>query len=67
MAGGLSVIADSTRATIEPLSERGGARVVEIKLPGDAGTPLTWRPFGYSAGGCRCSAKQNSASSSRRW
>lgn len=40
MAGGLSAVADSTRATIEPLSERGGARVVELKLPSDARTPL---------------------------
>jgi protein involved in polysaccharide export with SLBB domain len=40
MAGGLSAVADSTRATIEPLSERGGVRVVELKLPDGARTPL---------------------------
>lgn len=40
MAGGLSAVADTTRATIEPLSERGGSRVVELKLPGDARRPL---------------------------
>lgn len=33
MAGGLSAVADITRATIEPLSARDGARVVELKLP----------------------------------
>lgn len=40
MAGGLSAVADTTRATIEPLSERGGARVVELKLPDNNDAPL---------------------------
>lgn len=40
MAGGLSSLADRTRAALEPLQARGGVRTVELSLPADSGKPL---------------------------
>lgn len=40
LAGGPSAVADTSRATLEPLSARGSSRVVELTLPKDNGTLL---------------------------